>query len=251
MSYANLWGVGACRGHFVARLALDLRAAPTVRLRLEATNVTGGLNASLQPGALASERNGGLLELCKHPRTLVELADVAPTLEWVLGANGHGCAAAAPLLAVAPRHLTRRAPPTFADAMHNSVHPLWVEEWGEWLGVGHRHYASGTDARGQLHANAPFQYGHSYRHVLFTLHAHSLRMTRFSREFCMPALSVGRNASEHQLCEGVQYVTSAFRYLSPARRIGFSYGINDCESALLSMSLEHVHYLLEFYGGED
>ena len=93
--------------------------------------------------------------------------------------------------------------------------------------MGHRHYAAGTDAHGHLDASAPFQYGYAYRHILFTLDARSLRMRRFSREFCLPALAVGDCSRPgdrpdsggaldaplpQQLCEGVQFIMSAFRH---------------------------------------
>ena len=278
LSYTNIWGVGACRGHFVARLVLDLAAPPAAQAWLESTSATGGLNASLRPGPLASPRNGGLFEGHGN-RRLVELVDVAPTLELVLGAGSssdYGGGAA--LTTVAPQRLAHRVPAAFASSMHNSVHPLWIEEWGQWLGVGHRHYAAGTDAHGHLDASAPFQYGYAYRHVLFTLDARSLRMRRFSREFCLPALAAGDSSRPgdrpdsggaldaplpQQLCEGVQFIMSAFRHPAqnnasgtrsrihtpgvPPAPVSFSYGINDCEAGLLSVSLLHLNTLLEFH----
>ena len=92
----------------------------------------------------------------------------------------------------------------------------------------------------------PRRFGFSYRHVLFLLDPDTRAITRFSREFCLPALS-----EHHQPpllptahCEGVQFVMSVFH--AGAGVVGLSYGINDCESALATLTVGHVDAMLEF-----
>jgi hypothetical protein len=47
----------------------------------------------------------------------------------------------------------------------------------------------------------------------------------------------------HAVCDGVQFVMGGFRQ-GPS--FHFSYGVNDCESALLTLSLSRIEKLLEF-----
>ena len=104
-------------------------------------------------------------------------------------------------------------------------------------------------------------------------------MRRFSREFCLPALAADGNSGPgdsggalavpppQQLCEGIQFIMSAFRRPRENNRsqlaasgtrsdnrtsdvpyaVSFSYGVNDCEAGLLSVSLLQLDKLLEFH----
>ena len=121
---------------------------------------------------------------------------------------------------------------------------------------GHRHLRQGYDDNGILLPSAPFQYGYSYRHIFFTFDEKTRRIVRFSREFCIAALD-GTKAraapaslsSPPDACEGISFVMGAFRRDdAPASdaSISFSYGINDCESALLTVSVARLDALLEF-----
>lgn len=125
--------------------------------------------------------------------------------------------------------------------------------------------------------NAPFQYGFSYRHIFFTFHPSTKRIARFSREFCLPALDgtssemLQQNSTSRRpyhtsvdppnfgnaeaplqrptpspVCEGVQFVMSAFRQEHIPDTISFTYGINDCEAGLLTLSVAQLQALLEF-----
>jgi len=143
---------------------------------------------------------------------------------------------------------------------------------------GHRHYQQGThDVTGRMTPNAPFQYGFSYRHIFFTFHPSTKRIARFSREFCLPALDGTSSQTLQQngtaqgssptsdappyssnadgpvqpsaplpVCEGVQFVMSAFRQEHTPDTVSFTYGINDCESGLLTLSVAQLETLLEF-----
>ena len=124
---------------------------------------------------------------------------------------------------------------------------------------GHRHLRQGYDDNGILLPSAPFQYGYSYRHIFFTFDEKNRRIVRFSREFCIAALD-GTKAraapaslsSPPDACEGISFVMGAFRRDdAPASdaSISFSYGINDCESALLTVSVARLDALLEFGPG--
>ena len=209
-SYANMWGDAECRGHFLARLRLKLDAPPL------------GQFASAR--RLRSIRNGGVV--VQGTRIAMELADVAPLTEVVDAVTGA---------------LTRRSVPRhFSTFMHNSMHPLWVPELSAFLGAGHRHLRQGYDANGAGVRGAPFQYGSSYRHVLFTFNATTRRIARFSNEFCIAALD-GTPA-----CEGISFIMGAFRRMDAPGTISFSYGVNDCESALLTLSIARLDALLAF-----
>ena len=146
---------------------------------------------------------------------------------------------------------------------------------------GHRHYQQGTATGRRMTPNAPFQYGFSYRHIFFTFHPSTKRIVSFSREFCLPALNgtssqiLQQNGTSQQpapqhtvnnddaplapsssatlqpssrspVCEGVQFVMSAFRQEHIPGTISFTYGINDCESGLLTLSVAQLETFLEF-----
>ena len=191
----------------------------------------------------------------------LELVHFAPWTEWHVRGGG----------------VVRRAAPTsFPEDLHNSIHPLWIPEMGAYLGVAHRHslpHEGGPPARayerdGKPHP--PFQFGYAYRHV-FLLLSPQLRVTRYSREYCLPALDGGVGGPA---CEGVQFVVAAFRgarrrdaqdptptgnrvsrHDAAAGGAGptatppapsFSYSVMDCESAALTISLARLDELLEF-----
>jgi len=149
------------------------------------------------------------------------------------------------------RELFSRVPPSFGPAVHhNSIHPLWVPELGAYLGVSHRHYSSGTNHQtGRPEPSAPFQYGYSYRHVLFTITPPDMRLTRHSRELCFPSMdaaSGNASADGSELCEGIQFVMGAFRQQPTSRTISFTFGVQDCESAILTLSIERIDKLLAY-----
>ena len=56
-----------------------------------------------------------------------------------------------------------------------------MAEWGAYLAVAHRHVHDGSSAGEQ---GAPFQWGHDYRHVLFTI-TPELRVARYSGSRCL------------------------------------------------------------------
>ena len=206
-SYANMWGDSECRGHFLARL----------RVRAGALH----LGEFLSPRRLHSVRNGGVL--VQQDDVSLELADVAPMTEVADVVTGA---------------LTRvAAPRRFSAFMHNSMHPIWIPELSAFLGAGHRHLRQGYHDNGSVLRNAPFQYGSSYRHIFFTLNATTRSIVRFSREFCIAALD-GTDG-----CDGISFIMGAFRKHDA---VSFPYGINDCESAVLTLSVSRLDALLEF-----
>jgi len=243
MSYANLWGDPECRGHFIARLKLQLNAPPNNQFNrladLVSTESTGGLDVMGSPGKLLSVRNGGVL--VQQNRIRMELSDIAPFTE---------------VLTVTGKLSRFPVPLRFSTFMHNSMHPIWVPELSAFLGVGHRHLREGYDTNGRIIPSAPFQYGYSYRHVFFTFDDKTRRIVRFSREFCIAALD-GTKAravpaslsTPSAACDGISFVMGAFRRDDAPPTISFTYGINDCESAILTLSVARLDTLLEFGPG--
>ncbi len=122
MSYANLWGDPECRGHFIARLKLQLNAPPNNQFNrladLVSTESTGGLDVMGSPGKLLSVRNGGVL--VQQNRIRMELSDIAPFTE---------------VLTVTGKLSRFPVPLRFSTFMHNSMHPIWVPELSAFLGV--------------------------------------------------------------------------------------------------------------------
>ena len=118
---------------------------------------------------------------------------------------------------------------------------------------GHRHLRQGYHANGTIVRSAPFQYGYSYRHIFFTFNETTRRIVRFSREFCIAALD-GTKAravpaslsAPSDACDGISFVMGAFRRNDTPGTISFTYGVNDCESALLTLSVARLDTLLEF-----
>lgn len=103
----------------------------------------------------------------------------------------------------------------------------YLRDTDEWLGIAHFHRPYGRQ-------QSPWAlHGHHYTHVAFTISAarpHELR--RLSNEFCFPSL---RDAA---VCDVIQYAGG----LEVAREGGedsiyISYGVNDCESAVLKVPL--------------
>merc|ERR1740130_381090 len=122
MSYANLWGDPECRGHFIARLKLQLNAPPNNQFNrladLVSTESTGGLDVMGSPGKLLSVRNGGVL--VQQNRIRMELSDIAPFTE---------------VLTVTGKLSRFPVPLRLSTFMHNSMHPIWVPELSAFLGV--------------------------------------------------------------------------------------------------------------------
>ena len=117
---------------------------------------------------------------------------------------------------------------------------------------GHRHLRQGYHANRTIVRSAPFQYGYSYRHIFFTFNEKTRRVVRFSREFCIAALD-GTKAravpaslsTSSDACDGISFVMGAFRHNDTPGTISF----NDCESALLTLSVARLDALLEFGPG--
>ena len=100
-------------------------------------------------------------------------------------------------------------------------------------------------------AEPTFRWGFSYRTVLYTLepldHHESrapLRIGRYSRELSFPALdsaAAGRGAPAY--AESIQFVMGA---VVDGDRLTLTYGVNDCESAAVTLTMGALQRLLEF-----
>jgi len=118
---------------------------------------------------------------------------------------------------------------------HNSVNPLELPEHDAFLGIGHVHInkecAWCPKKRGP---RAGFSYVHYF--VLFD-RGEPWTMRSISPPFCIPSAA---NATR---CEIVQFVMSALR---EGDDLLLTYGVNDCEAAMIRVPLEAV---LEFARG--
>ena len=54
------------------------------------------------------------------------------------------------------------------------------------------------------------------------------------------------SAEATHLCDGIQFIMGAFRQQPDSRTISFTYGVQDCESAILTLSISRIDKLLEF-----
>ncbi|KAL1518780.1 hypothetical protein AB1Y20_003064 [Prymnesium parvum] len=261
LNYLNAWGTsppGApCKGYWMARLHAYVAARPSdghagagsaahapahlasgrpgLHAVLHATQLAGGVGVD-GTGGLHAERNGGLVVSPSGDRIDFELADVAPITK-VHAADG--------------RQLFHPVPASFGAAVHhNSINPLWVPELRAYLGVSHRHYLDGTSSStGRFDPSAPFQYGYAYRHVFFTIEPPLMKIVRHSREFCFPSLEAlegNISADGSELCDGIQFMMGAFRQHPTSRTISFTYGVQDCETAILTLSIRRISKLLAF-----
>ena len=138
-------------------------------------------------------------------------------------------------------------PETFSDGQ--SVHPELTSSLslgaGEFLGIGHLH-------RGGVNTSLA-RWGHHYNHFFFTVHAQTGALLRISTEFCFAALAQ-RLTKQSNVCEVIQFAStlsledsgtnaaSSNRHEytllpSPSAQILVSYGVNDCEAAILKLDL--------------
>ena len=228
------FGSKECEGHWVSPLRVPLGSRPRT---LEAIVGTGARR-------LTAERNAGIVVSRNTRETMAELTNFVPSMSWRIS-NG------------AMRY--EMAPESFAESVHNSIHPIWVERLGRYLGVAHRHYFDNprhlVHSEDKVHyafgklktSDVPFEYGFSYRAIFFSL-TEDLRLDRFSRELLLPALDSARalraNGAGQQFAEGIQFITSAV--VDPDVGVTLVYGINDCEAARMRLSFERLGQLLEF-----
>ena len=229
------FGSTECEGHWMSTLRVPLGPRPRT---LEAFVGTSARR-------LTAERNAGIVVSRTTRATMAELTNFVPSMAWRVS-NG------------AMRYET--APESFAESVHNSIHPVWVERLRRYLGVAHRHYFDNPRhlvhsddkvhyAFGKLKtSDVPFEYGFSYRAIFFSL-TEDLRLDRFSRELLLPALDSARapraaNGAVQQFAEGIQFITSAV--VEPDVGVTLVYGVNDCEAAKMRLSFERLAQMLEF-----
>lgn len=130
-------------------------------------------------------------------------------------------------------------PPVLNSSMSRGV-PV-----GEFLGIGHLH-------RGGVNTSLA-RWGHHYNHFFYTVHAQTGALLRVSTEFCFAALAQ-RLSKQSGVCEVIQFAStlsledsgnksaSASRHEStllpsPLAQVLVSYGVNDCEAAILKLDL--------------
>lgn len=122
---------------------------------------------------------------------------------------------------------------TKAVQMHNGSPLIWIEELGEWLGIGH--------TRRRLKQQASGKKPLLYTHQFFTVvggpsQGRPFAMSRVSGEFCF-------SSQQHPgSCETVQMATSLLRI---GNEVQVGYGVRDCESFITYLSLNEVVALLK------
>jgi hypothetical protein len=108
---------------------------------------------------------------------------------------------------------------------------------GAFLGVAHFHRPH--DRRPNPYA----RFGHHYTHALYTVSdSPPYRLTSLSAEFVLPRAVAGpdrNNAADDADAEIIQF-SSGLEVVEEEDRILISYGINDCEAAIVTVSLEYA-----------
>ena len=90
----------------------------------------------------------------------------------------------------------------------------------------------------------PYRFGSRYYHAL-VLAGPDFGIKRYSRELCFASLL--HPAAKR--CDGIQFVMGAM-LLRETNALAVSVGINDCQSALVTLPLTEVTKLLEFTAPE-
>ena len=170
---------------------------------------------------LMSVKNGGLVAAA-NGRDVLELSYISPTT--VVYAHPH-----ANRSAPATVHAQTDAPTGMVPNLHNSINPLWIAEWGCYLGMGHRdtHVARADDSR------------RHYYQVFFTLDAAMERIRRYSPPFYLPDLDA---AEVERTGRRIQFVMGATRV--GVSTVVVTYGVDDCSSAVLTLDLAQIEGLL-------
>mmetsp|Transcript_49989 Transcript_49989/g.89745 ORF Transcript_49989/g.89745 Transcript_49989/m.89745 type:complete len:532 (-) Transcript_49989:104-1699(-) len=110
--------------------------------------------------------------------------------------------------------------------LHNNIHPIWIPEAGEYLGIGHM-FRSCYHTRSTLECNSDLQkedmyprYGHHYTHFFYTLSGtHPFGLSRIGNaEFCMAS------STDPSDCDLVQFIAGMTR---DGEDLVFSYGVHD------------------------
>jgi len=112
-----------------------------------------------------------------------------------------------------------------ADELHNNVNPVWLEETGEYLGIGHvvrscYHMRSTLECEAVSREQRYPRYGHHYTHFFFALSSSPpFSLSRISNtEFCMAS------EIDDKDCDLVQFIAGMAR---DGDDIVFTYGIHD------------------------
>merc|ERR1719265_205364 len=115
--------------------------------------------------------------------------------------------------------------------LHNSINPIWLPEEDLFLTVGHAHLHD-NDKAGEIPDTVPkFGYNYVQTFVLFEPNP-PYNVQNISPTFCLPS-------GDHQ-CEIIQFIMGMDRV---GDDLLISYGINDCEGAVIKVSLsDALHF---------
>jgi hypothetical protein len=112
--------------------------------------------------------------------------------------------------------------------IHNSIHPLPIQEHGALLGLVHTHARSG------LH-NAVYG-SEYYQQFCLIQREFPYRVKKIGKPFCLAAASSAHAGQ----CEVMQVVGSVIRDPKDPKILLLAYGINDCEAAVARIPLQAV-----------
>jgi len=119
--------------------------------------------------------------------------------------------------------------PVHGTSYHLSGNPVHIPEKGVYLSVLHKHK--------RTEKNSPAGSGVQYLHYFILMDDRPpFGLQKVSAPFCFPSQSPG-HANE---CEFIQFVGSMLRDPQDPQTLMISYGINDCESAIVRLPLEPV-----------
>ncbi|CAB9513746.1 expressed unknown protein [Seminavis robusta] len=199
-------------------------------------------------------RNIGVLEQTSNTATAMSSSPSAvnplAVLPWIdpvtfMRVNGNGTAvqpdgqplASGPKAGTANKRKKKRVTSHFHGT---NGFLLYLPETNEYLGIGHFHKG----------AHKPFAvWGHHYTHAFYTISAgnendHHYQLTRLSPEFVFASKSA---RSEHEADGDVIQFASGMEIVSHDDGVEYvviSYGINDCESAIVYVEMSRVVELL-------
>eukprot|EP00746_Dinoflagellata_sp_MGD_P156556 gnl/MRDRNA2_/MRDRNA2_85871_c0_seq1.p1 gnl/MRDRNA2_/MRDRNA2_85871_c0~~gnl/MRDRNA2_/MRDRNA2_85871_c0_seq1.p1 ORF type:complete len:553 (+),score=72.90 gnl/MRDRNA2_/MRDRNA2_85871_c0_seq1:120-1778(+) len=112
--------------------------------------------------------------------------------------------------------------------MHNGANLVWIEEYKEFLGIGHFYRGFGDYDVPGIQTKVAVN-GHHYTHVFFTLSGtEPFHIQRVSPEFCFQSV---QNPND---CEVIQFASSL---TIDDDKLHIGYGVMDCESYVATFDL--------------
>lgn len=156
-------------------------------------------------------------------------------MHWLKSPNHAGVYRGLPPLATASE--ISKLPPLYLDGYpaHNNISPIDLapEHPGLYLGVMHTHWDTVLPAH--VRKRNATNHGNTYMSYFFVMRdIEPNEIIAISAPFCFPS------RFQSSRCDIIQFITSIERLASDPGVLLVSYGINDCESAIVKLQLSHV-----------